>query len=212
METGLSPEQLASSFGVSNMTLRRWGKEPAQKEIPSSSVRSVIEGVYQLISEGRLNSKSPVVQEVIAQSPSQSFQAALDDLGIAAQDLKTESSYKDKAAIALFQIGSRMEHRQDVESNHKRLLWFKKMGQEWLGGVTELLNVTKSKHLSHIEKMVAYGALFYLISPMDLIPDALPFAGVTDDYSFLMIATAYYAGMITGKKGISPRPSSTTKD
>ena len=36
------------------------------------------------------------------------------------------------------------------------------------------------------DKAVIIGALGYLISPLDLIPDALPIAGLTDDLTVLL--------------------------
>jgi uncharacterized membrane protein YkvA (DUF1232 family) len=40
---------------------------------------------------------------------------------------------------------------------------------------------------------VAYGALFYLILPFDLIPDSIPVFGYVDDFGILGFAVAYYA-------------------
>ena len=44
--------------------------------------------------------------------------------------------------------------------------------------------------LSHL--YVAFGALFYLICPFDLIPDAIPVIGYADDFIVLGIAVLYY--------------------
>jgi uncharacterized membrane protein YkvA (DUF1232 family) len=43
-----------------------------------------------------------------------------------------------------------------------------------------------------MEKLSAYGALFYLITVFDLIPDTIPVFGVLDDFAILGIVTAYY--------------------
>ena len=46
-------------------------------------------------------------------------------------------------------------------------------------------------------KAVIAGALGYMILPMDLIPDFLPFAGLADDWAALIAAVAYVASAIT---------------
>ena len=42
-----------------------------------------------------------------------------------------------------------------------------------------------------LDKLVAFGALFYLIAPFDLIPDAIPLFGYVDDFIILGIAALY---------------------
>ena len=44
----------------------------------------------------------------------------------------------------------------------------------------------QSDKLSVKDKAVIIGALGYLISPLDLIPDAFPIAGLTDDLTVLL--------------------------
>ncbi len=46
-------------------------------------------------------------------------------------------------------------------------------------------------------KAVIAGALGYMILPLDLVPDFLPFAGVADDWAALVAAVAYVASAIT---------------
>lgn len=46
-------------------------------------------------------------------------------------------------------------------------------------------------------KIVIAGALGYLILPLDLLPDLLPFAGLADDWAALVAAVAYVASAIT---------------
>jgi uncharacterized membrane protein YkvA (DUF1232 family) len=40
---------------------------------------------------------------------------------------------------------------------------------------------------------VAYGALYYLLCPLDLIPDNVPVFGLMDDYCVLGLAASHYA-------------------
>ena len=46
-------------------------------------------------------------------------------------------------------------------------------------------------------KMVIAGALGYLILPLDLLPDLLPFAGLADDWAALVAAVSYVISAIT---------------
>ena len=54
------------------------------------------------------------------------------------------------------------------------------------------MNVIKSKKLSSVDKLAAYGALFYLITVIDLIPDTVPFFGLMDDLTIMGLVSAYY--------------------
>lgn len=46
-------------------------------------------------------------------------------------------------------------------------------------------------------KAIIAGALGYMILPLDLIPDFLPFGGMVDDWAALIAAVAYVATAIT---------------
>ncbi len=46
-------------------------------------------------------------------------------------------------------------------------------------------------------KAVIAGALGYMILPLDLVPDFLPFAGLADDWAALIAAVTYVASAIT---------------
>ena len=46
-------------------------------------------------------------------------------------------------------------------------------------------------------KAVIAGALGYMILPVDLVPDFLPFAGLADDWAALVAAITYVASAIT---------------
>ena len=44
----------------------------------------------------------------------------------------------------------------------------------------------QSEHVSKTDKAIIIGALGYMISPLDVIPDAIPIAGLTDDLAVLL--------------------------
>jgi uncharacterized membrane protein YkvA (DUF1232 family) len=191
-ETGLSPEELAPALGVGSMTIRRWQDEPSSKVVPKAYERSVTEGIYQLMIEGHLQSNSKAVQELLRDATSLSFKAVIKGLGVSDILSSEKTSHQDKMTLALFQIGSAEKRKQKVDSSGKKIHSFKKLGEEWATRISLMLDVIKSKKFSAIDKLVAYGALFYLIFPLDLIPDHIPVIGLIDDFGILGFAVAYY--------------------
>ena len=64
----------------------------------------------------------------------------------------------------------------------------KKIGLKSLFYALVLYYVLQKKEVTLKEKTLIIGALGYLILPLDLIPDAIPFAGFVDDGFALMLA------------------------
>jgi uncharacterized membrane protein YkvA (DUF1232 family) len=192
LESHLSPEELAPKLGVASMTIRRWKDEPGKKNLPKAYERSVLEGIYQLLIEGHLNSESDAVQTAISSAPSLSFQAVLKTLGVADDVLKSDSNQEDKMTLALYQIGASEKRKKEVDQAKSKLQVLKKMGQEWTKRISMLMDIIQSKKFTVVDKLVAYGALFYLICPFDLIPDQIPVIGYVDDFAILGFAIAYY--------------------
>jgi uncharacterized membrane protein YkvA (DUF1232 family) len=50
-----------------------------------------------------------------------------------------------------------------------------------------------TNRLNKLSKSIAIGALVYLVSPIDAIPDAIPFAGLLDDVGVIAAAVAKLA-------------------
>ncbi|PWU19432.1 MAG: hypothetical protein C5B49_05785 [Bdellovibrio sp.] len=94
--------------------------------------------------------------------------------------------------LLLSQIGGDDHHKAEVEGAEKKLTYFRKMGLEWQNRISVLHRILRSNQLSTIDKLVAYGALFYLITPFDLIPDHIPAIGLIDDFGVLGFAVAFY--------------------
>ncbi|HTB34349.1 MAG TPA: YkvA family protein [bacterium] len=199
-EAELSPEALAERLGVSNMSVRRWMKQPAKKAIPAIYGKATEDCVYQLMIEGRLEATSGSAQWAIQQSRNLPFHASLSRLGFSA-DLKTVvPGQDDRFMTVLSQIGSNTAHRAEVDASKKQIGGFKRLGARWSGLIGTLQAALRSKRVRPVDKLVAYGALFYLVCPFDLIPDSIPVFGLMDDYAVLSLAAAYllekYVGVL----------------
>lgn len=62
----------------------------------------------------------------------------------------------------------------------------KRAGSKLVYASLLLYYTLESKNISAKEKAVIIGALGYLISPLDLVPDAIPLAGLGDDLAVLL--------------------------
>ncbi|MDQ6828649.1 MAG: YkvA family protein [Gemmatimonadota bacterium] len=51
-----------------------------------------------------------------------------------------------------------------------------------------LFGLMTDRRVSFVDKLLVGGAIAYIISPLDLIPDFIPFLGEVDDVYFLMLA------------------------
>jgi uncharacterized membrane protein YkvA (DUF1232 family) len=191
-ETGLSPEQFGRRIQLSGMTLRRLLKRPDGDLLPEAYHSLVRQGVYGLIIEGRLKPDAPVAQLVVSQSPSLSFEAAIHALGFRQDAMALGDSHPEQVLIGLSDIGASPQRQGEVNHGGKRLARFRRLGSEWASRINTLRRVVTSTSLTPMEKLAAYGALFYLITTFDLIPDTIPVFGLLDDFSILGIVVAYY--------------------
>ena len=62
----------------------------------------------------------------------------------------------------------------------------KRAGAKLVYAALILYYTLQSDHVSKTDKAIIIGALGYMISPLDVIPDAIPIAGLTDDFAVLM--------------------------
>jgi uncharacterized membrane protein YkvA (DUF1232 family) len=65
----------------------------------------------------------------------------------------------------------------------------KRAGAKLVYAALVLFYTLQSKDVSVKDKAIIIGALGYLISPIDALPDAIPIVGLTDDLSVLMYVT-----------------------
>jgi uncharacterized membrane protein YkvA (DUF1232 family) len=210
--TALSPEELAPIFDVGSMTIRRWTKESAQKMVPKGHQWRIIETIYQLVLAGKLSTDDAAVQAILRSSTPRSFQAIIHGMGVSESILSAKDNQQDTMTVILSQIGVNEDHKSEVEKSSQKLSYFKKMGGEWKSRISTLVAVIQSKKLTALDKMVAYGALFYLVTPFDLIPDHIPVIGLIDDFGVLGFAVAYYLKRFPAisanlKAAVEPRTS-----
>ena len=62
----------------------------------------------------------------------------------------------------------------------------KRAGAKMVYAALILFYTLQSDKVSKSDKAIIVGALGYLISPLDVIPDAIPIAGLTDDLAVLV--------------------------
>jgi uncharacterized membrane protein YkvA (DUF1232 family) len=129
---------------------------------------------------------------VASGTPSRSFEAAIHALGFRQDQMALGGSHPEQMLIGLSEIGASKAHQEEVNENPRAFHRFRKLGEEWAARISTLRRVVTSRRLTGMEKLAAYGALFYLITVFDLIPDTIPVFGLLDDFSILGIVAAYY--------------------
>lgn len=192
-EAHLSPEKLADILGISGMTLRRWRSKPPKRNLPKLYERAFETGIEQLVVDGHIAPDSKLAASVMAKSDQVSFQARIKALGISESVMKRKGSASDSLMMGLSEIGAPAARVREVDRNQKKISGFAKLGADWKERITGLISVIRSPELTLMDKFVAYGALFYLLAPFDLIPDTIPVFGLLDDYALLGMALIYYA-------------------
>lgn len=197
-EAQLSPEELGAVIGISGMTIRRWLDKPKQMAVPQVYVPAIREACYTLIAQGRLRAESHTTKTLLTQAHCVEYRAALQNLGLSKGFDVQHNSSQDDILVGLSQIGMHAQKQTDVNKNQKKIFSFRSLGGEWSRRITTLWKVIGSKKLGQLDKVVAYGALFYLLTPIDFIPDQIPFFGLLDDFGVLGIAIAYYKNRLPG--------------
>ena len=188
----LSPEQFADRLGISGMTIRRWRELNPNQEIPKKYETAVIDAMHQLITEGKLSHEAAGVQSVLKENSNLSIGTALKSLGLSVEDLQGGDKDSEPLLDLLTRIGMDRRRQEQVRDSKRMLTTFQNIGNTWKENITLLRRALSSNKIGKLDKLVAYGALFYLITPFDLIPDYIPVVGLLDDYAILAIAVAYY--------------------
>ncbi|MEL7037776.1 MAG: YkvA family protein [Cyanobacteria bacterium J06592_8] len=106
---------------------------------------------------------------------------------------------KERKAI---EIASKFAKKQNLENDVKKIeknLPRMKKGpiQEVWGKVQGLSKAVIDPRVAWQEKSIAVGALLYLISPVDLIPDTIPVVGLIDDAGVISSAANTLANVLS---------------
>jgi uncharacterized membrane protein YkvA (DUF1232 family) len=193
MEEGeLTPEKLAKRLGISNMTVRRWLKGNGDREIRPLYEKAIYGVVYEMLLEGALPFNSQSVRRVTEESQKLPFKALLKGLGFGAALRDAPGFSPDRLMVGLSQIGAKEEARVEVEKTPQRFRFLGRLGEEWKEKISILKRVVSSPRMSSVDKLAAYGALSYLLSPVDLVPNSLPLFGLMDEYFILGLTADYY--------------------
>ena len=198
--SGHSPERLAKALGVSNMTIRRWRELPRSKKLSKNHECLVSHGLYQLIVDGHLQLNSPDVDALLRSAQDLPIAALMKNMGISTSHLNANLAPQDSVTEVLGRLGLSTQNRNKVDHDLRAIERFKDFGRDWPRLIQSLLNIVRSTRLTPLQKLVAYGALFYLICPIDLIPDHIPVFGYADDFAVLSMAVSYYGRTKTSTK------------
>lgn len=188
---GVSPEKAAADLGVSGMTLRRWRAKPADAELPELYRRAFEPTVRRLVGEGVFHPQDPAVAAALA-APEEPFVKSVAALGITHDILEQADEHQNTIFVGLARLGQDEKRQAQVKASGKMLARFKAMGADWRQRLDDLDAAVRAKDLPSIDKLVAFGALFYLITPFDLVPDAIPVFGLIDDFVLIGVAALYY--------------------
>jgi uncharacterized membrane protein YkvA (DUF1232 family) len=190
-EAGLSPEQAAQRLGVSNMTLRRWQARAPSASLEPKYIRSFGPVFKEFAAEGLISSETLQSAQTTA-ALQKDFTSTLTALGFPSDILNAQGENKQAILSGLAKVGADDHRIAEVERNTRKVSSMTRLGEDWKSRIGLLRDVVRSKKLASPDKSVAYGALFYMLMPFDLIPDAIPVIGLLDDMAMLGLAVWFY--------------------
>ena len=199
-ETGMLPEDLSEYIGVSGSTYRRWLKAPSNGQLPAEYLPSIGAGIYRLLGEGKLSHDSPKVSAFLEKNLPGYFTAVLGSMSISDDLFSENSPQEEKIITALSSLGQSARIRDKVGGAVDFLQRAKEWGAGWKQRITFLSRTISLPDLGLVDKLAAYGALFYLFTPFDLVPDVMPVFGYVDDFGMLGFAVAYYGAKFPDMK------------
>src|SRR3954453_18401455 len=97
------------------------------------------------------------------------------------------------------ELARTVEGEAEVRKEFKK--WLKKTKNTALAKrAKQLWEYFNSGHVSGTEKVLVVAALLYLISPVDLVPDWIPVAGILDDAGIATLVLDYVLKRMDDKK------------
>ena len=159
---------------------------------PKEYESNVAAGIYRLLDNKSLSYDSVRVNNFVEGNLPEFFQAAVGRFDSAGDLFSEKSTHQDKITAVLSNLGNSSKIRHQVDGSSRKILKFAEWGSAWKFRIKLMMKVIHSKELTLVDQLVAYGALFYLILPFDLIPDSIPVFGYVDDFGILGFAAAYY--------------------
>lgn len=190
-EAELSPEAFAEMLGVSGMTIRRWMKA-GKGQLPKLYTFSLRQACLDLIAQGKVDPLGKTAQLILEESGSEYHDNARTHLGLRPESAVFDPEKPEGFLESLFEIGAQGRQQAVVLAGTQQFNFFRKKGKEWTTRIDLLWRALKSGEISTVDKFAAFGALFYLLTPFDFVPDQLPMFGLMDDFLILGIAAAFY--------------------
>ncbi|MEK2644882.1 DUF1232 domain-containing protein [Bdellovibrio sp. BCCA] len=191
-ETKLSPERLAEYLQISNMTVRRWGKNPGTFQIPAQYEANLYAGILSLSKDGLLSKDHPLVIEAFEFLQTTYIQNSFHRMNVTPDQLGKDSSMDEGIVDLCLNLGQQSDNLDFVNQHSGEIKSFEKKNPNIYKMAQKLWQVVRSDEMQRAQKYIAFGALFYLFFPFDLIPDGLPALGFMDDFGILTVAYNYY--------------------
>ena len=91
--------------------------------------------------------------------PEEPFQKTLREQGITLAALGSPGKSRGIVAKGLACIGENENRQEQVRGSGRMLARFKAMGEEWRGRIEDLTLALRSKEITALDKLVAFGAL-----------------------------------------------------
>ena len=111
---------------------------------------------------------------------------------------------KSKRISKLIKKGSLKSNQDKVYKETEGYLQkFPKLSKTFIRDVRLLFKYFTDRKIPTTNKVVAVGALLYFITPIDAIPDLVPFLGFTDDIGVVGLAIKYYADKLEKYKKLT---------
>ncbi|MEO8359135.1 MAG: DUF1232 domain-containing protein [Vicinamibacteria bacterium] len=79
-----------------------------------------------------------------------------------------------------------------------------------LSRLKTIIALMRNPRVSKLPKFLVVGAIFYLLMPVDIIPDVAPVIGWLDDIAFLLGAFALLFGAAPKTPDPAPRPGASS--